>query len=86
MCCFILLLLGLDFDDPLFQQVEEAGPSVLKALGETRQATASTAEIEGLLWHSFHKFRNGSGASKDAANIHEYRYLTVRFSKTVSGP
>jgi len=81
-----VLLLGRDFDDPLFLQVKEAGPSVLEALGETRRATASIAEIEGLLWHSFLKFRNGSGASQDAATMREYRYLTLRFSKIVSGP
>ena len=80
------LLLGRDFDDPLFLQVTEAGPSALEALGETRRATASIAEIEGLLWHSFLKFRNGSGPSQDAANMHEYRYLTLRFSRIISGP
>jgi len=84
--CFILLLLGRDFDDPLFLQVREAGPPALEALGETRRATASIAEIEGLLWRSFHKSRNGSGASQDAATLREYRYLTLRFSKIVSGP
>jgi uncharacterized protein (DUF2252 family) len=46
--CFVILLLGRDFQDPLILQVKEALPSVLEShLGPTHAATAGQRVIEG---------------------------------------
>lgn len=46
--CFVMLLLGRGFDDPLILQIKEALPSVLEShLGPTHATTAGQRVIEG---------------------------------------